>query len=303
MGYLPPHDTFRYPVLGWAIAVACALAVSCGKFGYDVSELDETSASGGSAGEAGSGGTRSFGGGFGFGGSFGGGAGAGGSGRVGFGGAGGFDASAGGGDSGVQRMPESGVADVVDARAACPSGIVMSGQVATAIHGGSGGTAYADVCPAGEVVVGYVGYTTTTQPIVVDWLQTVCGTLSVTASAECQVTVSPGATLTGRGRAAGAGPWTVMCPPNQMVVAFHGQAGFDLDQVSFECAPLVILKSFSGYRLSIGAGTSLPAQGGTTGPTFQDGCPPNQIAVGTNTHAGQIIYELGLYCSTPALTP
>jgi hypothetical protein len=210
---------------------------------------------------------------------------------------------AGGGDSGAQRMPESGVADVVDARAACPSGIVMSGQVATALHGGSGGTAYADVCPAGEVVIGYVGYTTTTQPIVVDWLQTVCGTLSVTASAECQVTVSPGATLMGRGRASGAGPWKVMCPPNQMVVAFHGLAGFDLDQVSFECAPLTILKSFSGYRLSIGAGTSLPAQGGTTGPTFQDGCPPNQIAVGTNTHAGQIIYELGLYCSTPALTP
>src|SRR6185295_6852142 len=122
-----------------------------------------------------------------------------------------------------------------------------------------GGTVYADVCPAGEAVVGYVGHTTTTQPIVVDWLQTVCGKLSITASG-CQVTVSPGATLAGRGRATGTGLWMVMCPPNQVVVGFHGLAGFDLDRVSFECAPLNILESSSSYRLSIGAVTSLPAQ-------------------------------------------
>src|SRR5260370_16092114 len=99
------------------------------------------------------------------------------------------------------------------------------------------------------------------------------------------------------------GPWSVRCPADQVVVGFDGRAGFDLDQVSFECAPLVLAGSASGYQLSTGPTTSLPVDGGPTGPTFQDGCSPNQVVVGTTTYAGQIIYQIGLTCSTPEPSP
>jgi hypothetical protein len=90
-----------------------------------------------------------------------------------------------------------------------------------------------------------------------------------------------------------------MCPQNQVVVAFHGRAGFDLDQVSFECAPL----EFSTTGVTIGAVTSLPPEGGPTGPLFQDGCPSGEVVVGTSAQAGSIVYNLGLSCATPVVVP
>jgi len=212
------------------------------------------------------------------------------------------DAEVDAGDAGADVAPEGGGADVAEAAAVCPSGIVTVGQTATPMYGGTAGTPYTDTCPTSEVVIGFTGYTTTTSPIVVGSLQTLCGKLSFT-SPSCQVTVSPGTTLTVRGHVGGMGPWTSMCPANQMVVAFHGRAGFDLDQVAFECAPLVLSKMGSSYRLSTGPVTSLPPEGGTTGPVFQDGCGTSQVAVGTRGHEGAIIYDLGLLCATPAVTP
>jgi hypothetical protein len=172
------------------------------------------------------------------------------------------------------------------------------------MHGASSGAPFADTCPAGEAIVGYTGYTTTTQPIVVDWLQPFCGKLSIVASSTtCQIAVSSGTTLPARGQIAGTGPWSETCPPNQVVVAFHGRAGYDLDQVTFECAPLQLAPSAASYQIVIGPTTSLPTQGGPTGPTFQDGCPPDQVTVGSIGQAGPIIYELGMSCATPVVVP
>ena len=94
-----------------------------------------------------------------------------------------------------------------------------------------------------------------------------------------------------------------MCPANHVVVGFHGKAGFDLDQVSFECAELSLSPPGSPYQVMIGPSTSLPPQGGTTGPLFQDGCAPDKVVVGTRSQAGQVVYELGLLCAVPAVTP
>jgi hypothetical protein len=273
--------------------------MACGKFGYDVGDLSERSSS--TAGAGGSRGAGTGSGGAGLGGAF-------------VGGAGGVvrDASAfagadaGGRDGTGGAAMDSGMPDGAGGSSGttCPSMIVTSGQYATPLYGGSGGTPFTDMCPVGEAVIGYAGYTTTTSPIVVAWLQTICGKLSISSALmSCQLVITPGTILPGRGRAAGMGPWNAMCPANQVVVAFHGRAGVDLDQVAFECAPLTMSGSSGSYRLSIGAATSLPPHGGTTGFTYQDGCPAGQIVVGTDGQAGPIVYELGLSCGAPAIQP
>jgi hypothetical protein len=94
-----------------------------------------------------------------------------------------------------------------------------------------------------------------------------------------------------------------MCPSNQVVVAFRGRAGYDLDQVAFDCAPLSLSRNRFGGQVTIGPVTSLPPQGGPTGPTFQDGCPAGEVVLGTNSQAGAIVYKLGLSCATPVVVP
>jgi hypothetical protein len=163
---------------------------------------------------------------------------------------------------------------------------------------------FADICPSGEVIIGFSGYTTTVSPIVVSWLQPVCGKLTAGIGINgCRLVIMPGTLLPGRGRIAGMGPWSATCPANNAVVGFHGRAGFDLDQVSFECAPLGLSRNASTYVLTVGPSTSLSPQGGTTGPTYQDGCAPNGVVVGTSGQAGQIVYSLGLTCGQIAVTP
>ena len=187
----------------------------------------------------------------------------------------------------------------------CPAGITTSGiQFETQQYGGNGGTAYSDVCPAGEVVIGFSGYTTTTAPIVVGWLQTLCGKLSIAPTRfACSIAVLPGTMLSGRGQIGGMGPCTQACPQDQVVVGFHGRAGFDLDQVSFECAPLQLSSRGPTTQVTIGPITSLPPEGGTTGPTFQEACPPGEVVLGTSSEAGAIVYKLGLSCATPVVVP
>jgi hypothetical protein len=281
----------RQASLANVFAVAVVVVSACGKLGYDVPDQGDDSLSlrDASAGAAGWGGATST------------------------GGAGGFAP-----DAMLRPIDASSDGKVLDADASsldasfldasffgCPPGVTTSGiSFTTAMHGGSSGTPYTDACPAGQAIVGFTGYTTTTQPIVVGWLQGLCGKLSIVASSNtCQIGISPGSTFPGRGQAGGTGPWVQMCPQNQVVVAFHGRAGIDLDQVSFECAPLTLAKTGSTYQITTGTPTSLPPQGGPTGPTFQDGCPPDQVAVTSNVQAGQIIYELGLSCATLTLTP
>jgi hypothetical protein len=273
------------------LAVACAAGTACGKVGYDAPDELEVAEGGSSDGRTPEGGEASA--------------------RdssedV-------RDAGEGGPISGedardAANEPVVGPVDAgpidarpVDTGAICPTSIATGGPTATPMYGATGGTAYGDICPPGEGIVGYTGSTTNNQPIVVGQLQTICGKLSIAGSSPCQITVSPGTTLPARGTNPRTAPWTERCPSNQVVVGFHGRAGYDLDALGIDCAPLAVSKAGNGVLH--GPITSMPTQGGPTGPTFQDGCRPDQLAVGSNLQAGQIVYALGLFCATASLVP
>jgi hypothetical protein len=152
-------------------------------------------------------------------------------------------------------------------------------------HGGIMGPSYTDDCPAGQVVRGYAGeILNSTANGGLDWLQVLCGTLSVVnTGSSCEVVVSAGTTLPMRGNAVGDPPLQQTCPANQVVVGFHGRSGDWIDQFAVDCAPLVITKFGASYQVSQGPVTSYPATQGNPagGSPYADLCPSDQAAGGT----------------------
>jgi len=221
--------------------------------------------------------------------------GGGGSGGRSAGGSGGAGSSGGGGSGG--RTADAGPAP-------CPTGILLSGENNTALHGGTDPTDvhFKDICPMGGPVIGYTGSIDSTMPTSVGKMATVCGKIAIDASSgSCKVLVNAVTTMPMRGTV-GDVPFTQTCPPNQVVVAFQGRAGTYLDQVSFTCAPLVISSTPMGYQLAIGTRTGLPPSGGNGGTAFQDGCAAGQIVHGTNvTTFSGIVDAAGVICGAFSL--
>jgi hypothetical protein len=203
-------------------------------------------------------------------------------------------------DAAIEPVVGPADASTVESGSICPT-LASGGPMPTPMYGATNnGTSYGDICPPGEVIIGFAGSTTGSQPTVVGQLQTLCGKVSI-AGTPCQITVSAGTTLPMRGTNPRTPPWTERCPLNQVVVGIYGRAGFDLDALGIYCAPLTVSRMGSG--VSHGMITVLPPQGGSNGPPFQDGCRPEQLAVGSNLQTGQIIYAFGIFCATASLVP
>jgi hypothetical protein len=185
--------------------------------------------------------------------------------------------------------------------ASMPSPISWSGQFATAQQGGDGGSPSLDVCPSGQVVVGYRGVVSNPGIVIVGNLQTLCGIASVGGAASDQVVVAPGAALPVRGTAPGT-PWTQQCPTDQIVIGFSGRSGNLLDQIRFTCAHWIVSSSDAGPSLSIDSVTTLIAAGGGGGSAFPlQECPPGQMAVGSLIDSGDWIDAFGLVCGMPSI--
>jgi hypothetical protein len=184
-----------------------------------------------------------------------------------------------------------------DACATCSTPVTLAGQTLTPQQGGTTGTAYTDLCPGDQAVIGYQGFLTppSVGATLVGGLQALCGTIVVDGSSSATMA---GASLPMRG-ASQDSPWTQRCPTGQVVVGFAGRSGADLDQVAFECAPW----SASDAGLSMGAYVTLPAAGGDGGTAFQQTCPAGQLARGDALRAGDWIDAFGLVCGTPVLAP
>jgi hypothetical protein len=220
-------------------------------------------------------------------------------------------ASSTGGNAGSGGASGSGMAGgVPDAgvdagSTACPTGVLLTGENLTAMHGGTdpGDMLFKDVCPQGGPVIGYTGSIDTRSPASVGRIATVCGKILVTSTMNgCQVRVGAGSTLPTRGQY-GDSPFTQMCPTNQVVVGMRGKSGGLLDQVAFVCAPLIISSGPTGYTLSTGSTTVLTPAGGNGGTAYQDSCAAGQIARGSNVTIIQgIVDAMGLVCGTFSLT-
>jgi len=190
----------------------------------------------------------------------------------------------------------------------CPSAISLVNSTSTAQHGmPQNGPTSTDICPSGQVLIGYGLSATRPSNFTTDIVSKIepsCGTISVKPDqGACKIVVSPGDNLPARGRYSN-GATIQSCPSNQVIVAFKGRSGRDVDQLGFGCAPLDIILVNQSYRAKIGAITFLGTVGGTGGSAFQDGCPSDQIGVGNKiTDENGFIGAFGLVCATPVLAP
>jgi hypothetical protein len=152
-------------------------------------------------------------------------------------------------------------------------------------HGGGGGVLHPDDrCPPGQVVIGHQGAVSDEKPYV-GRVQMLCGGLRVTRTEPpFTVEVTPGTMLAARGHSAGV-PWTAICPSNEVVVGYSGQADTFVESLRTHCAPLEVLADRSGIR--IGVVRDLPAYGTGTAPAFQAHCHlQGQVVVGADTRTG-----------------
>jgi hypothetical protein len=200
----------------------------------------------------------------------------------------------------VDAAPNAGLDAASDAGCACPSAVGLAGASTTAKQGGTTGTAFSDICPGNQAVVGFRGFLTAPQVglILVGGIQALCGELALSGSSPARLTTRPGATLPMRGTSQ-ASPWTQACPSDQVVVGFSGRSGIALDQVAVACAPWTASSDTAGAPLSMGQSVTLTAAGGDGGSPYVDPCPAGQLARGSAGQSGQWVDAFGLVCATP----
>jgi hypothetical protein len=167
------------------------------------------------------------------------------------------------------------------------------------------GIQYVDSCPHPQVLVGFRGTLVDKPEMNIDVhgrFQAICGTLVFQSNRHvCHVLVQEGDTLPERG-GAGDIEWERMCPTNQVLAGFYAQAGAEIDQLTFSCAPLHVQQSGNGLSLSLGLSSALPPIG-KSGGTLSYGpieCPEGELATIAHIKATQYVTSLALGCQKPS---
>jgi hypothetical protein len=190
-----------------------------------------------------------------------------------------------------------------DTGAVCATAIGLTGGADTELEGSDSGTAYADLCPDEQVLLGYAGtlreISATSENIeVIGSLEGVCGQLAYDESGA--VLVSPLDVLPTRGEPRGAyGAWTRLCPTDHALVAVEGRAGLALDQLILVCARWQ--HSPEQATLARVSESRLTQVGGDGGKEIALACPAGQLARGHQLRAGRWIDAFGLSCGMPRL--
>lgn len=180
---------------------------------------------------------------------------------------------------------------------ACAGQSCVNEPVACSVlKGGSGGTAYTDLCPDGQVVIGYEGHFNDTvsgnYPMTVMRLATICGAPMIPDS-DGPVTVTETTVLPVRG-SHNALPFDRRCPTNHVVVGFGGSTIDLLTDLVVHCAAV----SVASGEISIGSTTPLNELNvvenlGTFAPV---NCPEGQVVKGSAIRAGEAIDAFGVVC-------
>jgi hypothetical protein len=180
----------------------------------------------------------------------------------------------------------------------------------TAVVGGMGGEPFDDVCPKGQVLIGFQAGAIA-KGAALSGLGAICGVVSLSSLDPHAITVSPGQGLPSRGTSASdIKPAT--CGAGQVVVGFDGQAltdmmsgGVYLSTFSLHCAPLVIDGLPSTPKISAGTITVLPPLGSGTAdvsnPVSVIDCPAGQIGVASRGQATAVVDAFGLGCAKPVI--
>jgi hypothetical protein len=143
----------------------------------------------------------------------------------------------------------------------CPKGISTSlgsflpyGQ-----YGYTGGTAFSEACPLGQVIIGFRGWKLGN----IDQMQPFCGQLNLSASATTPYTyavnVSAGVYLTNRGWDWGSNfiSYSIACPSNTVAFGLAARVSSDgISGLTLSCAPLVVTGSIGSFSLARGTPTT-----------------------------------------------
>lgn len=167
--------------------------------------------------------------------------------------------------------------------------------------GGTSGTLFEDVCPAGKVLVGIAGQVDK-NGMSLNQLGGVCGPISISST----LAISIGADdtslpLRGSGNN-GDMPVISKCPANQVVVGFAGYADINgVYLIAAACAPLTASYGATGFSITIGNTADQSAIGVTGGMSFGDTKCINAIATGTSIRDGKPLGEFAVTCATMSI--
>jgi len=159
----------------------------------------------------------------------------------------------------------------------------------------TGGTAFPDACPAGQVMVGFNAQLGAS----FDQVGVICAPIAL-ASGTLAVTTGTAVDQPLRGTNPGT-PASSTCPAGTMVVGFAGRAGALIDQLQLRCAAITV--TGTPPQASVGTAAAQTAVGGTGGVAFPDtDCAAGAVAVGAEIRAGGSVDAFGLRCGTPTVT-
>lgn len=184
----------------------------------------------------------------------------------------------------------------------CPNGLSLAGSHTSGRYGGGGGSAFSDVCPSGQLVVG-VNVRTGGR---VDRIQAVCGTISMSTNTSTtpyrySVATGSGSTLAARGGTGGTAV-SYRCPANQMVSGIFGRHASEIDAVGVNCSSLSVAGSVGSFSMTRGSGNSSSQYGGSGGSTFSYTCPGGDIVRGIFGRSASRLDALGVYCGDVSAT-
>jgi hypothetical protein len=185
----------------------------------------------------------------------------------------------------------------------CPNGMTFgSPTTESPAWGGTGGTAFSDTCPDGQVLVGLAGQVGG----YIDRINGICGTVAVAKNTSSvpytySVTIGAGTTLPSHGIQSST-PHSAQCPADQAIVAIQGSSGNGVDAVQIWCAPLIVTGSPGAFTISQGVATAQPQWGGTGGGAFAKfSCPDPQVVRVLAGRSGNSVDRLSVVCQSPML--
>jgi hypothetical protein len=182
----------------------------------------------------------------------------------------------------------------------CPKTVAFVDPAGTPQFGGTGGTAFAEACPTGQVIIGYDGGIEPNYGALGS-IRATCGTVKITAGT-LAVTITPQVALARHGSVTSPA-WTRACPANMLIIGFTGHAGVLVDQLQFTCASLVVSGSTGSYTIGYGTQTTLAAIGDSGGTPFgPQMCPDGRVATADSGRAGSFVDAFAMLCSRPQLT-
>ncbi|WP_437578518.1 hypothetical protein [Sorangium sp. So ce887] len=281
--------------LGIPALISCLVLAGCNAIsGIDSLTFDGVGASGGGGASPGHGGGGGAGG---DGGEAGGGDASGGGGDA---SGGGGDASGGGGDA----SGGGGGGECDGSPCPVPRGVELVDPTFTELRGSStAGTPIMDVCPDGQVALGYRGVLASLrESFILGKIQAQCGHLELTGAGPYTITTTPGDVTPVRGEL-GDEPWELMCPEHEVVVGFGGRAGSFVDFFSIGCAPLLVTGAPGDLRVEFGPLSYPGGAGGEGGEPFPDTvCGGSQVPNAVQTVIATAVSAFGLGCATVSLT-